>query len=539
MIPPKRAGAAITSGLLTIARLTPGLARIAPRADGLITAWRAPRHPNRAALRWLWIILSLAYLLGPATLAASTAYAEGSGSLYPSNATCGPNSTNGNCRANLEWRTNPTAGGTLYRRTLLKVYANAGEYILMGSSASGVGQGNIVVYNPGTVTGPVGSETLPSSPNFNCVTQATTSGAPANQGKIQSRAEELAGPRAISGGGNPNGYVPCYYQAPAPGIYDVVMYGTAGPNSSADGGPTGDINLSSSTNFDTTQGTSVAAWDVTVRGSDQTSTTNFTGRLFTDYLALFTGGNGRPVSSLVYPVTTDGYRYRVNLNGLDPNGFVTYGNSAGYYNSDGQTPLYHDVIGQDGGVSNPAGGVTFAPPTYPLFLNPPDPAVLTSLGIPLTPTVPVVSAVDFSGNAGGNTSLVGAGGTFTYTSNITGTYQIIISRGGRGGDFDPTNPANRVLRGIRSAGAQTVIWDGKDNSGANFPVGNNYPISATVHAGEYHFPLLDAENSTKGGPSFTLLNPPNGVCPFGNTKGPSTNNVFAFRAVLRVIGGEI
>jgi len=74
---------------------------------------RAPRHPNRAALRWLWIILSLAYLLGPATLAASTAYAEGSGSLYPSNATCGPNSTGGSCRANLEWRTNTTAGGTL------------------------------------------------------------------------------------------------------------------------------------------------------------------------------------------------------------------------------------------------------------------------------------------------------------------------------------------------------------------------------------------------------------------------------------------
>jgi len=38
MIPPKRAGAAITSGLLTIARMTPGLARVAPRAGGLIKA---------------------------------------------------------------------------------------------------------------------------------------------------------------------------------------------------------------------------------------------------------------------------------------------------------------------------------------------------------------------------------------------------------------------------------------------------------------------------------------------------------------------
>jgi len=368
-----------------------------------------------------------------------------------------------------------------------------------------------MVYNPGVVTGTVGSENLPASPNFNCVTQASGS----NRGKIVSRTEELAGPKAISGGGNPSGYVPCYYQAPATGVYAVAMYGTAGPISNTDGGVTGEINLSSSSNFDTTQGSSVAAWDVTVRDSDQTSTTNLTGRLFTDYLALFTAGNGRPVTSTVYPVTTDGYRYRVALNGLDPNGFVTYGNSAGFYNSDGQTPLYHDVIGQDGSVSSPDGNVKFAPPTYPLFFSTPDSATLTSLGIPVTPTVPVVSAVDFTGNAGGNSSVIGAGGTFTYTSNITGTYQIIISRSG---DFDPTNPANRVLRGIRSAGAQTVTWDGKDNSGVNFPVGTNYPISATVHAGEYHFPLLDAENSTKGGPSFTLLNPPNGVCPFGNIK---------------------
>ena len=38
MIQPKRAGAAINSGLLTIARMTPGLARVAPRAGGRIKA---------------------------------------------------------------------------------------------------------------------------------------------------------------------------------------------------------------------------------------------------------------------------------------------------------------------------------------------------------------------------------------------------------------------------------------------------------------------------------------------------------------------
>ena len=61
-----------------------------------------------------------------------------------------------------------------------------------------------------------------------------------------------------------------------------------------------------------------------------------------------------------------------------------------------------------------------------------------------------------------------------------------------------------------------MAWDGKDNGGNDFPVGTNYPVRARLHNGEYHFPMIDAENSTKGGPSFTLLNPPGGTCPFGN-----------------------
>ena len=44
--------------------------------------------------------------------------------------------------------------------------------------------------------------------------------------------------------------------------------------------------------------------------------------------------------------------------------------------------------------------------------------------------------------------------------------------------------------------------------------GDGYCFSATLHAGEFHFPLLDAENSVLGGPTITLLNPPGGTCPF-------------------------
>ena len=128
---------------------------------------------------------------------------------------------------------------------------------------------------------------------------------------------------------------------------------------------------------------------------------------------------------------------------------------------------------------------------------------------------PRSSALSFAGTVGGNTSVVGQGGTFHYTTTTPGVAEIIISRDGS--NFDPGNPLNRVLRATQSAGAHTLAWDGKDNSGNDLPVGANYQLRAGLHAGEYHFPLLDAENSTLGGPTITLQNPPGGTCPFGNS----------------------
>jgi len=270
-------------------------------------------HLNRYKKLLTGLVLLLCYL----NFGIQSARAEGSRTLYPSNAPAGSS------RANLEWRTD-TYGGLVLRRTLLKVYANQGEYILLGSSAVGVGSGNISVYNPGRVSDSIGSETIPNTADFVCTSQA-------GRGFISSRQQELSGPRAISGPGNPNGYIPCYYQAPSTGVYDIVFYGPDGGGSSTNGAPTGDINLSSGNNFGTQQGTSVAAWDVTVRSSDQTSTTDLNGRLFSYYLALFTGNNGRYLNFPVYPITTDGFRYKVELRGTDPNGFVLYGNQTGFF----------------------------------------------------------------------------------------------------------------------------------------------------------------------------------------------------------------
>ncbi|MEM6351792.1 MAG: GEVED domain-containing protein [Cyanobacteria bacterium P01_D01_bin.14] len=435
------------------------------------------------------------------------ALAEGSRDMFPAGAL-------GN-RGNIVWKNNTAAG--FRDRTLLRVYANAGEYILVGSSAVGVNNGDIEIFDPGSVTGSVANESLPGTADFACTTQT-------GRGFIADRSAELAGPESIDGLGNTAGYTPCFYQAASTGIYYVAMYGPSGKNSnsSPNDGVQPDI---TTLNTGNNQNTGISAWDVTVRDS-QSAITDREGRLHTFFVSMNLGDNGRYLHSDLYPITTDGYRYEIDIRGLDPFGFRIFGNQIGNFDSDGATPLYNDVLGSNGDISNPSGGVSSAPPQYPIFFNPPDNAVLSYLpiynpitgqqmgtGFPSSPVLPVVSAPSYAGDVGGNTSTVNVGGTFSFGSNLPiGNYEIVISRDGV--DFDPANIQNRVLRGVMLAsGTQTVTWDGQDNTGQAFPVGT-FDYTIEIRGGEYHFPLSDAENNASGGPTYTLLNATN---PLGNT----------------------
>jgi uncharacterized repeat protein (TIGR01451 family) len=441
------------------------------------------------------------------------AQAEGSRNLFPAVA---PPGGGNRYRTQMEWRTE-VYGARIRRRTLLKVYAKQGEYILMGSSAVGVDQGDILLFHPGQVMGAIGSEILPPIPNFRCTTQL-------GRGRITSRTQELAGPNTIVGNSNPTGYLSCYYPAPTTGIYDMAMPGPSGLQANVDAIVPGDIALSHVRNFNADQRSSVAAWDVTLR-SGPNSTTDLNGRLFAYYYALFGGPQGRPLHFSTYPITSDGFRYRLDFRGTDPGGFLLYGNQVGFLDSDGKSPLYHDVMGDGAELRNPEGNVALAIPQYPMFLNPIDLNVLSSIqrflpdggfdgaGIVSIPSLPIVSHLNFMGTTTGNTSVQGTGGTFTFKTNISGNYQLVISRDGQ--NFDPNYPQNRVLRGTMPiGGAQTVSWNGKDNQGNDVPPGSNYPAQVAIHAGEYHFPLIDGENNVVGGPTVTLLNQSN---PLGNT----------------------
>lgn len=122
--------------------------------------------------KW-WLLASVVLVLGFCTLHPSTAKAEGSRDLYPTDPAVDCVSATGPqfgfadptnfCRANLEWRTSfyGPSGSQIARRTLLKVFARPGEVILTGSSAMGVVgsnpaiSGDIVIYPPGVVTGAI------------------------------------------------------------------------------------------------------------------------------------------------------------------------------------------------------------------------------------------------------------------------------------------------------------------------------------------------------------------------------------------------
>ena len=473
----------------------------------------------RRVLRISAVLLSMIACLA---LWAGSAHAEGSVTFYPTDKTCAANPA-GQCRANIEWDPGKTYLNTqLLRRTLLKVYAKAGETILAASSANGVNKGDIVIYDDTALTShTVGKETFPATHLRDCVVDQ------AGNGTIASRAQELAGPNGTGG------YTPCTYAVTTAGTYDVVMYGTDGPGGNADGSPTSQI-AQDPKNFDTSQGTSIAAWDVTVRPTTAAAdpTKSITGRLFTYYMTMFTGGNQRPVFFSVYPVTLDGYRYKTDLTGMDPNGWTLYGNDTGFFDHDGSTALYHDVIGNDAGVDNPRGVSGLLPlPSYPIFVNTPDPAAITALGITLTPISPTVGSLVFTGNSRtDNTSKLSTGGSFSFTSNINGRYELVIDHNTANPTYDPTDPLNRLIRGKGTIGSNTVGWDGNDNSGNPFPVGNGYSVEVRVHGGEYHFPLLDDENNTLGGPTFTVLNPPYDpatACPFvGRSGAPCARTAF-------------
>ena len=310
----------------------------------------------------------------------------------------------------------------------------------------------------------------------------------------------------------PDGFLPCAYQAPTSGVFGVLFTeATSGddPNGSVSNPAVSDE--------------SVAAWDVTVRASAD-SVADLDGRLFTFAFVGDTGGGGREIFSQLYYITQDGYRYRETLRGLDPRAFAFYANGSGFLDSG--NPLYRDIRGEDQAVSQLPAGITSQPAQLPIFFSDITPGTpegaeaskaLGALGIPSNPPPPEVQNIRFRGSLGVRATTVGAGGNFDFFTTNTFTFEIVISRDGV--DFSPTNPQNRVLRGIAGTGLHTILWDGRDNAGDLFPVGVDYSYTLTGRNGEAHFPFIDAEGNANGGPTIRKLSGSGGTTVFYDDRG--------------------
>ena len=74
--------------------------------------------------------------------------------------------------------------------------------------------------------------------------------------------------------------------------------------------------------------------------------------------------------------------------------------------------------------------------------------------------------------------------TFTFTSSTAGTYLLVVDLD-KDGTYDPSK-GDIVLTGAAVVGANPVVWDGKDGSGAAVPAGT-YQARVSVRLGEFHF----------------------------------------------------
>jgi uncharacterized repeat protein (TIGR01451 family)/fimbrial isopeptide formation D2 family protein len=418
-----------------------------------------------------WLIGGFALLMGLGWT--QSVRAEGSADLIE----------NGGDRPYLDARRNSTASAIagIPRRTIIKVYARAGETINLGSSAIGINLGDIEYRAPDGSTN-------------------TCRNVAPGTGLIPDRTAEIAG--------SIGGYTPCQVpvQAGQTGIWEIQFIS---PNPSSTDDPPAIAATANWTQPNTVSW--IAAWDVTVVDS---ANNPILGRVFANYLPLNMGANNRALRSEGVIQTDQGYQYRIDLNGIDPFGFIFFANSKGF--REGGQPIFSSIafnIATDNLVAN---GTLLDPSgdsdneetndiTHKLFLNTPDISLPVSANTPdgdstflLQPLInPEVSNFTFTGIEGtpGQAGQI-LGGEFQFEANVPGSYTIILDFNNNG-VFD--EGIDRQLTGPAFPGSNEVIWDGLDAQGNPVPAQDvPYRARIVLNAGEAHFPFLDPENSDDG-----------------------------------------
>jgi uncharacterized repeat protein (TIGR01451 family) len=422
--------------------------------NGLVRAMRTAEGRRR---RTGMVAAAAAVAASALTLSAAPAFGEGS----------------------REFNSGPPTGQrhALDGRTVMSVYARAGERIQLGHTLMGSGAANIRVWAPGV-------DSATGTPVLNCAASQP------GRGTIASRAQELAGPLPAAGG-----YTPCEMVATTDGVYSVVMIGSS--NFNDPGGTVANPYLGANANL--------SMWDVTVRDAGNVVRP---GRLFSNEWLFRTGGAG-DTNSYVY--TRTGYEYQVNFFDHSGINWIMTADDTGLLDRRTGERLYSSFIFQDvtapGMPTYPTDTAQDVTRRFPQFVNRVDPDVISGPGglaatrgystTPISPSSQPLSNTAFAGAKGqpGGTDH-GAGGTISFSSPsaLEGLpYSIAIDTDrdgtfGNGSDF--VDSANR----LSASGSNSLAWGGRDGAGAVLQCGAyQYQVKSTLS--EVHFVQADVEAS--------------------------------------------
>ena len=421
------------------------------------------RYAYRVTQLSIIALLTLSFCL----LTVQSIQAEGSRNL----------TENGGFRPWLQYAGDGTTTAGILRDNVIKVYVNEGETLYLGSSATGIGAGDI-------------RWTAPDGSTGQCSDQG------AGTGLIQNRAQEVAGAAPFAAAG----YTPCTLSVGAGqmGIWLVTF------TSPLVGGGDPSARAAESAWVQPADVSAIAAWDITVAGVDGLEKK---GRAYASYLPLTMAQLERPLNSELYVLTQDGYQYRWNLNGVQPTTFILFSNKKGFQLTATDESSYSSVALSGGEVNNllPPEFEINAPDdpdvgtevTYKTFFNIPNPDLPLTATRPSTVTwllqqpVPPIAVSDLVFTP----AATGSGGTFTFDSNSAGRYQLFVDTS-NDGIFDFENDV--VLAGESAAGPNSALWDGLNREGNPVDANTCSEVLARGTAGELHFPLYDAERNPNG-----------------------------------------
>ena len=157
----------------------------------------------------------------------------------------------------------------------------------------------------------------------------------------------------------------------------------------------------------------------------------------------------------------------------------------------------YSLIANDTGVTAPGSGYSVpesgnsVTPKYPIYLSYP----VTANPRPTDP--PEISGLTFTDDAGidygispGATPGVQDSGVFEFTTDVDGTYALLIDTNGDG----QFGASDTLLLGSVVSGSNQISWDGTDANGNTLPPAV-YDAQLRVSLGEYHFVTRDAETS--------------------------------------------